>query len=147
MRSAGSIAEPGLVLKCSSCCFCGRANVLEPDRPIEGGDVSGERFTVRRRTDSDEGGMSRTTTILAVIGAAAAGYLAVTAYRRMSDRGPRGAPAMSEHEQHTAKDFSATRSAGPQAMRDPPREWTAADEASDESFPASDPPAVGSRVD
>lgn len=33
------------------------------------------------------------------------------------------------------------RDAGPQAMRDPPKsEWTSVDEASDESFPASDPP-------
>lgn len=35
-----------------------------------------------------------------------------------------------------------TRPAGPDMMRDPPREWTKVDEASDESFPASDPPAV-----
>lgn len=35
------------------------------------------------------------------------------------------------------------RDAGPQAMRDSePRKWTKADQASDESFPASDPPAT-----
>lgn len=35
------------------------------------------------------------------------------------------------------------RPAGPEAMRDrPDREWRAEDEASDESFPASDPPAA-----
>lgn len=34
------------------------------------------------------------------------------------------------------------RDAGPETMRDEPqREWTKADEESDESFPASDPPA------
>jgi len=34
------------------------------------------------------------------------------------------------------------RDAGPQAMADPPqREWTKTDEQSDQSFPASDPPA------
>ena len=34
------------------------------------------------------------------------------------------------------------RNAGPEAMRDKPRGWSKADEASDESFPASDPPAT-----
>lgn len=35
------------------------------------------------------------------------------------------------------------RDAGPDAMRSTPkRDWTKADEASDESFPASDPPAT-----
>ena len=33
------------------------------------------------------------------------------------------------------------RDAGPRAMRDPPKRWSKVDEASDESFPASDPPA------
>ena len=33
------------------------------------------------------------------------------------------------------------RQAGPNAMRDPPKKWDKVDEASDESFPASDPPA------
>ena len=35
------------------------------------------------------------------------------------------------------------RDAGPEAMRSTPkRDWTKADEASDQSFPASDPPAT-----
>jgi hypothetical protein len=38
--------------------------------------------------------------------------------------------------------FSQVRDAGPQAMRDPQPHWSAIDEASDESFPASDPPAM-----
>lgn len=33
------------------------------------------------------------------------------------------------------------RPAGPESMRDPPKRWDKVDEAVDESFPASDPPA------
>ena len=45
--------------------------------------------------------------------------------------------------QGTGENFAKVRDAGPQAMADKPRrEWTAADQASDESFPASDPPAT-----
>nr|WP_211280018.1 hypothetical protein [Sphingomonas dokdonensis] len=33
------------------------------------------------------------------------------------------------------------RDAGPAEVRDPPAQWSRVDEASDESFPASDPPA------
>ena len=36
--------------------------------------------------------------------------------------------------------FAKVRNAGPEAMRSDPPEWDKADEASDESFPASDPP-------
>lgn len=33
------------------------------------------------------------------------------------------------------------RDAGPDAMANPPKKWSDIDETSDESFPASDPPA------
>lgn len=36
--------------------------------------------------------------------------------------------------------FQKVRAAGPEAMRDPPRDWDEVDEENDESFPASDPP-------
>jgi hypothetical protein len=38
--------------------------------------------------------------------------------------------------------FGKVRDAGPQAMESQPRSWSKIDEASDESFPASDPPAT-----
>jgi hypothetical protein len=53
-----------------------------------------------------------------------------SAYRDMEKPGPAAAPVQ-------------VRPAGPEAMRDSPRRpWTAEDEALDESFPASDPPAA-----
>ena len=43
----------------------------------------------------------------------------------------------------TRESIVQIRAAGPEAMRDaPPRPWTVLDETSDESFPASDPPAA-----
>jgi hypothetical protein len=38
-------------------------------------------------------------------------------------------------------DFPEVRDSGPEAMENPPKTWDAVDEASDQSFPASDPPA------
>ena len=55
-----------------------------------------------------------------------------------------------QHEGHVAfasgetkgDNFAKVRHAGPEAMRSDPPEWDKTDEASDESFPASDPPAI-----
>jgi hypothetical protein len=50
--------------------------------------------------------------------------------------------AFADGETH-AENFDQTRSAGPGAMRDDVRRpWENVDQASDESFPASDPPAT-----
>jgi hypothetical protein len=40
------------------------------------------------------------------------------------------------------ENFSKVRDAGPQEMSNAPRTWNKVDEASDESFPASDPPST-----
>ncbi len=61
--------------------------------------------------------------------------------RKASERGE-GARAAFAGDQPGAGS-NAVRDAGPEAMRDPPvAPWTAVDEASDQSFPASDPPAT-----
>tara|TARA_B110001454_G_scaffold203059_1_gene210660 strand:+ start:800 stop:1039 length:240 start_codon:yes stop_codon:yes gene_type:complete len=58
--------------------------------------------------------------------------------------------ATRKHEPHRAA-FAAgestvgpveVRNAGPDAMRSDPPEWDSVDQASDESYPASDPPAA-----
>ena len=76
---------------------------------------------------------------------AGVGYLASVMWRRRGGEGNHeGArPAISGTGGHGyAGDSGAARQAGPDSMRDPPKEWEKVDEASDESFPASDPPAV-----
>jgi hypothetical protein len=40
----------------------------------------------------------------------------------------------------TEPELPEIRDAGPEAMENPPRTWDDVDQASDESFPASDPP-------
>ncbi len=55
--------------------------------------------------------------------------------------GPRPPAAYAEGDAEIGKHAVApVRSAGPEAMRDPPRKWSKEDEESDASFPASDPP-------
>lgn len=50
--------------------------------------------------------------------------------------------AFSDGETHP-ENFDQTRSAGPGGMRDTPRRsWDRVDQAADESFPASDSPAI-----
>jgi hypothetical protein len=96
--------------------------------------------------------MNRKGALLTGLGAAVAaglGYLATALWRRRdSGGGPGARPAISGTGGHGAVGESgAARSAGPEAMRDPPSEWEQVDQASDESFPASDPPALNPHVD
>ncbi|HYN46580.1 MAG TPA: hypothetical protein VES64_07820 [Allosphingosinicella sp.] len=93
---------------------------------------------------------TRTHTMLAGAGAALAGLGALFARRRWGGGGEEvPAPALERGttEPGTAGQSGAARSAGPEAMRDPPADWEKTDQASDESFPASDPPAVNPHVD
>jgi len=96
--------------------------------------------------------MNRKGALLTGIGAALAaglGYVATALWRRRGSTGGPGArPAISGTGGHGAVGESgAARSAGPEAMRDPPKDWEQVDQASDESFPASDPPAINPHVD
>jgi hypothetical protein len=96
--------------------------------------------------------MRRKGAVIAGIAASAAaglGYLATTLWRRRGETGGPGArPAISgTGGVGPVGESGAARSAGPEAMRDPPKDWEQVDQASDESFPASDPPAINPHVD
>jgi len=86
------------------------------------------------------------TAIITGIGAACVAGIGYFVARRLAsgsgDDEPRAA-ALSGGGAHGAVGNSgAVRTAGPSEMRDPPERWSKVDQASDESFPASDPPAV-----
>jgi len=73
--------------------------------------------------------------------AAALGAAAYLVYSHKSkNNGPQHA-AFDEKEAGSSVP-NPVRNAGPDAMRSDPPRWDAVDEASDESFPASDPPAT-----
>ncbi|MGQ0659615.1 hypothetical protein [Sphingosinicella sp.] len=93
---------------------------------------------------------TRTHSILAAAGAAVAGIgAALFAWRRNGEEKERPAPALRRNKAAPGPvgKSGASRSAGPEAMRDPPEQWDREDQASDESFPASDPPPAQSKVD
>lgn len=99
-------------------------------------------------------GWTRSGTLwIAAATAAAAGVAAVFVSRRWfgddRDDDEVFAPALAKGSRAAGAYGSSggARPAGPDAMRDPPKSWTKIDEASDESFPASDPPAVSPHVD
>lgn len=69
----------------------------------------------------------------------AAGYAIYKATRRQAHDSH---PAFASGET-SGPNFAKVRNAGPEAMRDGvTRRWDKVDEAADESFPASDPPAT-----
>ena len=96
-------------------------------------------------------GWSRNRTMIAAAGAAVAGFAAALFARRRwggNDHAPEAAAFRDgETEPGPVGQTGSARAAGPEAMRDPPRHWERTDQASDESFPASDPPAVSPHVD
>lgn len=70
--------------------------------------------------------------------AGAAGYAIWNAVRR---KGQDHAPAAFAEGEDSAENFARVRSAGTEGMRSDPKGWDEVDQASDESFPASDPPS------
>ena len=96
---------------------------------------------------------SRNRTIIAAAGAAVAGLAAALfARRRWFGGGEEQVPAPAHQRGKTepgvaGQSGATARSAGPEAMRDPPPDWDKVDQSVDESFPASDPPAVSPHVD
>jgi hypothetical protein len=85
----------------------------------------------------------------AAAGAALAGVIGFIVGRRyILGGGENDAPALAEDRPPGPVGNSGNaRAAGPESMRDPPGEWDKVDQASDESFPASDPPNLTSKVD
>ena len=81
----------------------------------------------------------------AIVGLGAA--LFVRRRRRLDDEVDAPATARGKTAPGPVGQTGGGRSAGPDAMRDPPRQWGKVDQAGDESFPASDPPAVSPHVD
>ncbi len=63
-------------------------------------------------------------------------------YRYVTQRRDRAAPVAFATGESGSESFAPVRNAGTDSMRSDPPEWDRTDEASDESFPASDPPAV-----
>ena len=80
---------------------------------------------------------------MALLKLAALGTLGYVGYKYYETRFANRSSAPAFAGDQPSSDALAVRDAGPGAMRDAPRrEWEKADQASDESFPASDPPAT-----
>jgi len=93
---------------------------------------------------------NRKTGIIAAAGAAIVGLgaaLFVRRRRRDAEEIPATATARGKTAPGPVGQSGAARSAGPEAMRDPPQDWEKVDQAVDESSPASDPPAISPHVD
>ena len=92
---------------------------------------------------------NRNRTFLAAGGAAIAGLAAAVLgrlwWKRESDHP--AAALRGDAPPGPVGHSGSARTAGTGEMRDPPKEWDEVDEAADESFPASDPPPVQSKID
>ena len=77
--------------------------------------------------------------LLKLAAAGAAGY---ALYRYATKHADRREPVAFATGETGGQNFAKVRNAGPDAMRSDPPEWDSTDQASDESFPASDPPGT-----
>ncbi len=84
---------------------------------------------------------------MVLIKLAFAGTAAYALYRYASQQRRRNGHAAFAAGETDSANFAQIRNAGPAGMRGDADEWDKTDEASDESFPASDPPAVSPHVD
>lgn len=76
--------------------------------------------------------------LLKLFAAGTAGYVL---YRYMKHQQPAEHAAFA-HGESDGANFADVRNAGPEGMRSNPPQWDSVDQASDESFPASDPPST-----
>ncbi|WP_068071215.1 hypothetical protein [Novosphingobium lentum] len=73
---------------------------------------------------------------------AAVGAAGYAIYRAVQNRNAETAPSAFAPGEHAGSNFSQVRTAGVEGMRSNPPGWDKVDQAMDESFPASDPPAT-----
>lgn len=71
--------------------------------------------------------------------AGAAGY---AIYRAVQKKNGETSPVAFADGEGAGGNFAKVRSAGTEGMRSDPKSWDKVDQAADESFPASDPPAT-----
>lgn len=79
---------------------------------------------------------------MSILKLAALGAVGYAAYTFLRERVGHEPPVAFATGETSGPNFAQVRNAGPEGMRMDPPEWDRIDEASDESFPASDPPAT-----
>jgi hypothetical protein len=79
---------------------------------------------------------------MGLIRLALAGVAGYAFYKYATREGTESRAALASGEGAPSGSFAQVRNAGPDAMADQPGAWHKVDQASDESFPASDPPAT-----
>jgi uncharacterized membrane protein YebE (DUF533 family) len=85
---------------------------------------------------------SREFTTMGMFQIAALGAVGYVAYKMINKERAHGGRVAFANGESNGANFAKVRSAGPEGMRSDPPTWDKTDQASDESFPASDPPAT-----